>query len=81
MRSPNVDVADRRRFQGVYANCTLALATTFSSSFFRVWGAMYAVATLLLWVYVAVQTLRMCSNGRYFDALLMDEIGRHASGD
>ncbi|KAG8213805.1 voltage-dependent anion channel [Butyriboletus roseoflavus] len=62
---------------GVYANCTLALATTFSSTFFRVWGAIYAVATLLLWVCVAVQTLRMCRGGRVFDALPMEEdIGR-----
>ncbi|KAH0827619.1 voltage-dependent anion channel [Lanmaoa asiatica] len=62
---------------GVYANCTLALATTFSSTFFRVWGAIYAVATLLLWIYVAVQTLRMCPSGRIFDAFPMEEeIGR-----
>lgn len=38
---------------------------------------MYAVATLLLWVYVAVETLRMCPSGCIFDALPMEEgIGR-----
>ncbi|KAF8552520.1 hypothetical protein OG21DRAFT_1465582 [Imleria badia] len=63
---------------GVYANCTLALAATFSSTVFRVWGAIYAVATLLLWVYVAVQTLRRCPSGCIFDALPMEEeIGRN----
>ncbi|KAG9316478.1 voltage-dependent anion channel-domain-containing protein [Chiua virens] len=58
---------------GVYANCTLALATTLSSTFFRVWGAIYALATLSLWVCVAVQTLRMCPSGRIFDALPTEE--------
>ncbi|KAF8135575.1 voltage-dependent anion channel [Boletus edulis] len=62
---------------GVYANCTLALAVTFSSTFFRVWGAIYAVGTLLLWIYVAVQTLRMLPSGQIFDALPMEgDIGR-----
>ncbi|KAI9572052.1 voltage-dependent anion channel, partial [Boletus coccyginus] len=45
---------------GVYANCTLALASTFGSSILRVWGGIYAVATLLLWVYVAAHTLHIC---------------------
>lgn len=74
----DTDAVDGIKFQGVYANCTLALATTFSSTFFRVWGAIYAVATLLLWVYVAVQTVRMCPSGCIFDALPMEEeIGRN----
>ncbi|TFK75457.1 hypothetical protein BDN72DRAFT_955061 [Pluteus cervinus] len=41
---------------GVYANLTINLAQTFDSSFFRVWGAIYAVGTLLLWIYVTVNT-------------------------
>ncbi|KAF9227493.1 hypothetical protein BS17DRAFT_775605 [Gyrodon lividus] len=62
---------------GVYANCTLALATTFSSMFFRVWGAIYASGTLLLWTCIAVQTVRMLPSGRIFDAPSLEvEIGR-----
>ncbi|KIJ67708.1 hypothetical protein HYDPIDRAFT_83974, partial [Hydnomerulius pinastri MD-312] len=61
---------------GVYANCTLALATTFSSTFFRVWGAIYAVGTLLLWLCIAIQTVRMVPSGHIFDAPSLEaEIG------
>ncbi|KIJ18870.1 hypothetical protein PAXINDRAFT_109264 [Paxillus involutus ATCC 200175] len=62
---------------GVYANCTLALATTFSSTFFRTWGTIYAVGTLLLWISIAVQTVRMITSGRIFDAPSLEAgIGR-----
>ena len=57
----------------MYAYTTLALGVAFSSTVFRVWGAIYAVATFLLWMYVAAQTLRMCTSGRIFDALPMEE--------
>ncbi|KAG0704523.1 voltage-dependent anion channel-domain-containing protein [Suillus ampliporus] len=53
---------------GVYANLNLALATTFSSAFFRIWGSMYAVGTLILWVCIALPTIRMVPSGRIFDA-------------
>ncbi|KAG2342894.1 C4-dicarboxylate transporter/malic acid transport protein [Suillus weaverae] len=53
---------------GVYANLNLALAKTFSSTFFRVWGAIYSVGTLILWVYIALSTIRMVPSGRIFDA-------------
>ncbi|KAF9244877.1 voltage-dependent anion channel [Melanogaster broomeanus] len=64
---------------GVYANCTLALAVTFSSTFFRIWGAIYAAGTFLLWICIAVQTIRMIPSGRIFDAPPLEaEIGRSA---
>ncbi|KAH9054058.1 voltage-dependent anion channel-domain-containing protein [Lactarius deliciosus] len=37
---------------GVYANLTIALAQVLDAAFFRVWGAIYAVVTLLLWIVV-----------------------------
>ncbi|KAI6113240.1 voltage-dependent anion channel [Pisolithus croceorrhizus] len=53
---------------GVYANITISLGSTFSSNFFRVCGAAYAIATLLLWLYVFVQTVRILPSGRMFDS-------------
>lgn len=53
---------------GVYANITIILGSTFSSNFFRVFGAAYAVATFLLWLYVFVQTVRVLPSGRIFES-------------
>ncbi|KAI6041607.1 voltage-dependent anion channel [Pisolithus marmoratus] len=53
---------------GVYANITIFLGSTFSSDFFRVYGAAYAVATFLVWLYVFVQTVRVLPSGRLFDS-------------
>lgn len=39
----------------------------FDASFFRVWGAIYAVLTLLLWTVVFSRTAVLV-NGRIFDA-------------
>jgi tellurite resistance protein TehA-like permease len=75
--SSDVRASNHWRLQGVYANCTLALATTFSSTFFRTWGTIYAVGTLLLWISIAVQTVRMITSGRIFDAPSLEAgIGR-----
>ena len=54
--------------QGVYANLTIALAQVLDSPFFRVWGAIYAVLTLLLWTVVFSRTAVLVPNGRIFDA-------------
>jgi tellurite resistance protein TehA-like permease len=59
---------------GVYANLNLALATTFSSTFFRVWGSIYSVGTLILWVCIALPTIRMVPSGRIFDAPCLEEV-------
>ncbi|KAI6035794.1 voltage-dependent anion channel [Pisolithus marmoratus] len=53
---------------GVYANITIILGSTFSSNFFRAYGAAYATATFLLWLYVFVQTVRVLPSGRLFDS-------------
>ncbi|KAF9461280.1 voltage-dependent anion channel [Collybia nuda] len=44
---------------GVYANLTIALSTTFDSTFFRVFGVIYAIATMFLWLFVTTRTLWM----------------------
>lgn len=61
---PNVSLSQCRVWsdtysisQGVYANLTIQLSQTFDSPFFRIWGCIYAVGTLLLWCYVAIQTI------------------------
>ncbi|KAG2111206.1 voltage-dependent anion channel [Suillus discolor] len=59
---------------GVYANLNLALATTFSSTFFRVWGSIYSVGTLILWVCIALPTIRMVPSGRIFEAPCLEEV-------
>lgn len=53
--------------QGVYANLTLSLASTLDSTFFRVWGSIYAVATLILWCFVTTRTLVLIRNKRIFE--------------
>ncbi|EIW83021.1 hypothetical protein CONPUDRAFT_136178 [Coniophora puteana RWD-64-598 SS2] len=58
---------------GVYANLTLSLAETFDSNFFRIWGAIYSVATLLLWVSVVVPTVSLVPSGVIFDAPCLEE--------
>ncbi|OAX42523.1 hypothetical protein K503DRAFT_733445 [Rhizopogon vinicolor AM-OR11-026] len=59
---------------GVYANLNFALATTLSSPFFRVWGSIYAVGTLILWASIFVSTIRMVPSGRIFDAPCLEEV-------
>ncbi|KAL4254226.1 tellurite-resistance/dicarboxylate transporter (TDT) family protein [Abortiporus biennis] len=59
---------------GVYANLTVQLARTFDSQFFRVWGSIYSVATLLLWMYVFGRTLAMVRNGAIFEAPCLEDI-------
>ncbi|KAF8200839.1 voltage-dependent anion channel [Pholiota molesta] len=41
----------------VYANLTILLAEAFDSRAFRVWGAIYAVITLLLWISIFARSL------------------------
>ncbi|KAF8973295.1 voltage-dependent anion channel [Flammula alnicola] len=42
---------------GVYANLTIQLANTFNSRAFRVWGAIYAIATLVLWMSIFIRSI------------------------
>ncbi|KAJ8514449.1 hypothetical protein ONZ45_g8015 [Pleurotus djamor] len=59
---------------GVYANLTLALANTFDSSFFRLYGAIYSVATLVLWTVVAARTLSLTRDGEIFESPCINEL-------
>jgi len=58
---------------GVYANLTLQLASTLDSSFFRVWGTIYAGFTLLLWTYAVMRTVPSVWNGEIFQAPCLDD--------
>ncbi|KAK0193111.1 voltage-dependent anion channel [Armillaria mellea] len=53
---------------GVYANLTLSLAKTLDSPFFRVWGSIYAVATLIMWCTVTSRTLALVYSKQIFEA-------------
>ncbi|EIM81137.1 uncharacterized protein STEHIDRAFT_66796 [Stereum hirsutum FP-91666 SS1] len=66
---------------GVYANLTIQLGKTFDSSFFRVWGAIYAVITLLLWLYVFTRTMSLVRNGEIFEAPCVQEMDLSAPRD
>ncbi|KAF5393523.1 hypothetical protein D9757_000577 [Collybiopsis confluens] len=59
---------------GVYANITINLGTTLDSPFFRVWGAIYAVFTLLLWCFVAAKTIQLAYNRTIFEAPCLQEM-------
>ncbi|KAJ4483438.1 voltage-dependent anion channel [Lentinula aciculospora] len=59
---------------GVYANLTISLGSTFDSPFFRIWGAIYAVFTLLLWSFVAVKTVQLVYNRSIFEAPCLQEL-------
>lgn len=58
---------------GVYANLTIALSRTFDSKFFRVWGSIYAVATLLMWIFVAFRTIVMVYSREIFEAPCLED--------
>jgi len=53
---------------GVYANLTISLGNTFDSPFFRIWGSIYAVCTLLVWIFVAAKTIQSIYHGTMFEA-------------
>ncbi|CCM05349.1 uncharacterized protein FIBRA_07563 [Fibroporia radiculosa] len=58
----------------VYANLTIELSVVFDSTFFRVWGAMYATATLLLWIMVFTLTIPAVISGEIFDMPDIEQI-------
>ncbi|TFY77207.1 hypothetical protein EWM64_g6807 [Hericium alpestre] len=59
---------------GVYANLTIELYRVFNARFFRVWGAIYAVVTLVLWTAVFVRTLWMVRYGEIFEAPCLEDV-------
>ncbi|KAH9931134.1 voltage-dependent anion channel [Epithele typhae] len=58
---------------GVYANLTVQLSRTLDSQFFRIWGAIYSVATLVLWVAVFTRTATLVPHGAIFESPCVDE--------
>ncbi|KAF8633136.1 hypothetical protein AX17_004637 [Amanita inopinata Kibby_2008] len=42
---------------GVYANLVIVIGESFNSAFFRIFGAVYATGTWLLWLFVACKSL------------------------
>ncbi|KAK7472540.1 Plasma membrane sulfite pump involved in sulfite metabolism [Stygiomarasmius scandens] len=59
---------------GVYANLTINLAGTFDSSFFRILGSTYAVATLVLWTFVAIRTVILAHRRTIFEAPCLEDV-------
>jgi len=59
---------------GVYANLTIELYKTLDSSFFRVLGATYSVATLILWIGVFTRTVMLVYNRRIFEAPCLEDM-------
>lgn len=54
--------------QGVYANLTIELYRALDSQFFRVFGALYAAFTLILWCGVFIRTVMLLKGGEIFEA-------------
>lgn len=63
-----------RHSTGVYANLTLKLSSTLDSPFFRVYGAIYSIATLILWIAVATRTTMLLRNQRIFNDPCLEDI-------
>lgn len=58
----------------MYANLTVELYTTLDSPFFRILGAIYSVATLLLWMAVTIRTVMLVHNQRIFEAPCLEDM-------
>ncbi|KAI0051902.1 C4-dicarboxylate transporter/malic acid transport protein, partial [Auriscalpium vulgare] len=59
---------------GVYANLTISLYRTFDVRFFRIFGAIYAGITFVLFVAVFTTTVYMVYNGIIFVAPCLEDI-------
>ncbi|KAL0072362.1 Plasma membrane sulfite pump involved in sulfite metabolism [Marasmius tenuissimus] len=59
---------------GVYANLTISLGSTFDSPFFRIYGCIYAVGTLIMWILVAARTLHMVYTTEIFEAPCLEDV-------
>ncbi|KAF8482924.1 voltage-dependent anion channel-domain-containing protein, partial [Russula ochroleuca] len=58
---------------GVYAILTVALYEVLDVTFFRVWGAIYSVFTILLWFLILCRTVASVPNGKIFEAPCLKE--------
>jgi tellurite resistance protein TehA-like permease len=62
--------------QGVYAINTIALYQVLDVGFFRVWGAIYSVFTILLWGLFFYRTIASVPHGKIFAAPCLKELER-----
>ncbi|TDL24281.1 hypothetical protein BD410DRAFT_115754 [Rickenella mellea] len=58
---------------GVYAVLTIQLSIILNSPFFRVWGAIYSVFTLLIWLYATARTVPSVWDGEIFQAPCLED--------
>ena len=70
---------DTHTQQGAYANLTISLSQVLDASFFRVWGAIYAIFILLLWSVVFCKTVILVPHGRIFNDPCLQEADSDAS--
>ncbi|KAF2279962.1 C4-dicarboxylate transporter/malic acid transport protein [Westerdykella ornata] len=59
---------------GVYAMATLVMGTELPSGFFRVLGTVFGICVVVLWLIVAVGTLRYSLKGALFEAPCLREM-------
>ncbi|KAI0341913.1 hypothetical protein BDW22DRAFT_1357999 [Trametopsis cervina] len=59
---------------GVYANLTLRLALELDITCLRIWGAIWAPITLLVWSLVFTRTLTLLRYGRIFESPCIEEV-------
>lgn len=58
----------------MYANLTVNLYQALDVPFFRVWGAIYSVFTITLWMVVFYRTATLVPRGRIFDAPCIEDM-------
>ncbi|KAF8070179.1 voltage-dependent anion channel [Lyophyllum atratum] len=58
---------------GVFANLTINLSVTLDSKFLRVLGAIYAIATFIVWIFVATRTLALVYDRTIFEVPMDDD--------
>jgi len=59
---------------GVYAILTISLYQVLDVQFFRVWGTIYSVFTILLWMAVFGRTVTLLPHGKIFDAPYLKDV-------
>ena len=52
----------------MYANLTITLGVLMESTFFHVWGSIYAIFTLCLWLFAMYMTIPRFWDGSAFEA-------------
>jgi tellurite resistance protein TehA-like permease len=58
---------------GVYALCSIELGQVLDSKFFRIFGAIYAIVTLILWIGLMGKTIAAVWTGQVFEAQCLED--------